>query len=121
MLEQAKVYSEADKIDLEVHFDKRVVLVEAKFGHKLTLGQLQRYYDARRKFRPDCRIVRLTSDAGKGGHHKQGKRWPVVLWRDLWLRFEKRRPYEADGQLAAFMAWLWQRIGALSSDNSKTT
>ena len=121
MLEQAEVWSEADKIDLEVRFHKRVVLVEAKFGHKLTPGQLQRYYDARRKFRPDCRIVGLTTDAGKGRHHKQEKRWPVVLWRDLWLRFEKKRPCEADGQLATFMAWLWQRIGGLSSDNSKTT
>jgi len=119
-LEQAEVYSEADRIDLEVRFQKRVVLVEAKFGHKLTPGQLRRYYNARKEFRPDCRIVGLTSDAGTGRHHKQEKRWPVVLWRDLWLRFEKKRPYEADGQLAAFMAWLWQRIGGLNPGNPKS-
>ena len=126
-LEQAKVCSEVDWIDLEVRFHSasgkervRVVLVEAKFGHKLTPGQLKRYYNERYKFRPDCRIVGLTPDAGKGRHHKQVKKWPVVLWRDLWLRFERRRPHEADGQLTAFMAWLWQRIGGLSPGNPKS-
>ena len=115
LLEQARVYSEADRIDLEVRFQKRVVLVEAKFAHTLTKGQLSKYYEARKGYHGrDCRIVGLTPDAGTGRHHKQVKKWPVMLWRDLWLRFEQRRPCEADGQLAAFMAWLWQRVGGLN-------
>ena len=92
---------------------KRVVLIEAKFEYKLTLGQLKSYNCKRKKFRRDYRIVGLTSAAGKGRRGKQTQLWRVVLWRDLWLRFERRRPYEADGQLATFMAWLWQRIDGL--------
>ncbi|MDE0270322.1 MAG: PD-(D/E)XK nuclease family protein [Gammaproteobacteria bacterium] len=125
LLEQARVYSEKHRIDLEVRFHaddgaRRVVLVEAKFGHKLTKGQLSAYYTARQGYDRDCRIVGLTSDAGGGMHHKQVANWSVVLWRDLWRRFEKNRPHEADGQLAAFMAWLWQRIGGLSPTNSNS-
>ena len=121
LLEKAEVLSEADQIDLEVRFQKRVVLVEAKFAHTLTKGQLSKYYEARKGYDSrDCRIVGLTRDAGRGRHYKQVNKWPVVLWRDLWLRFEKQRPYEADGQLATFMAWLWQRIGGLRPGNLKS-
>ena len=124
-LEQAEVYSEVDRIDLEVRFksasgEKRVVLIEAKFEHKLTPGQLKSYNNKRKKFRRDYRIVGLTSAAGKNMKGKQTQLWRVLLWRDLWLRFERRRPYEADGQLATFMAWLWQRIGGLSPGNPKS-
>ena len=116
-LEQAKVYTEVDRIDLEVRFksascEERVVLIEAKLDHILTIGQLSKYWKKRERYDlRDGRIVGLTPDVVKGIHPKQEKNWSVVLWRDLWLRFERRRPYEADGQLAAFMAWLWQRIG----------
>ncbi|MCY4533016.1 MAG: hypothetical protein OXC84_11940 [Gammaproteobacteria bacterium] len=124
-LEQAEVCSEVDRIDLEVRFKsdsgkERVVLIEAKFEHKLTPGQLKCYNNKRKKFRRDFRIVGLTSAAGKGRWGKQTQLWRVVLWRDLWLRFERRRPYEVDGQLAAFMAWLWQRIGGLSHGNPQS-
>ena len=116
MLERAEVHSEVSRIDLEVRFPategrKRVVLIEAKFEHKLTEGQLRANRSKRKSYERDCRIVGLTSAAGKGRRGTQTQLWRVVLWRDLWLRFERRRPYEADGQLAAFMAWLWQRIG----------
>ncbi|MCY3793938.1 MAG: hypothetical protein OXG51_06125 [Gammaproteobacteria bacterium] len=125
-LKQAKVHSEVNRIDLEIRFQttpgvKRVVLIEAKFRHHITQGQLRTYYEARKNYdRRDCRIVGLTSDAGKGRRGKQIQVWPIVLWRDLWLRFEQRRPYETDGQLAAFMAWLWQRIDGLSPSNRKS-
>ena len=126
LLEQAEVRSEADRIDLEVRFQSaqgkaHVVLVEAKFGHKLTEGQLSTYNEARKSYdHRDFRIVGLTPDAGKGRSPAEEKEWHVVLWRDLWLRFEKRRPCEADGQLATFMAWLWQRIDGLRPGNSKS-
>ena len=98
----------------------RVVLIEAKFGHKLTEGQLRATYGNRKGYDRDCRIIGLTSAAGKGRRGKQTQLWRVVLWRDLWRRFEQRRPYEEDGQLATFMAWLWVRIGGLNPDNSKS-
>jgi len=125
MLERAEVHSEVSRIDLEIRFptnegQMRVVLIEAKFDHKLTKGQLGVYYKKRKDYdRRDCRIVGLTSAAGKGRRGKQNQLWRVVLWRNLWRRFEKRRPYEEDGQLAIFMAWLWARIGGLNPNKSK--
>lgn len=125
-LQKAQVHSEVSRIDLEVRFPtinggKRAVLVEAKFGHKLTPGQLRKYRRERLTYdRLDYRIVGLTPAAGEGRKGKQTQLWRVVLWRDLWRRFEQRRPYEEDGQLASFMAWLWARIGGLNPNNSKS-
>ena len=135
-LERASVFAERDNIDLEIQFpvaagsqSLRIVIVEAKFesklrkGHKFEdghrIGQLSTYYNSRkddsRFVEPDCRIIGLTPGAGKGRTGQQFRIWPVYLWRDVWLQFEKRRPKETDGQLAAFMALLWQRIGGLTS------
>ena len=113
------------RIDLEIRFPRaanntllRVVIVEAKFNSPLTQGALRRYRDARRNDPsfddPHCRIVGLTPEAGSGRKGRQNYHWPVLLWRDVWLGFERRRPQETDAQLATFMAWLWHRIGALS-------
>lgn len=122
---QAKVYTEVDRIDLEVRFQDDegqacVAIVEAKFNHRLTAGQLSSYYEARRQYRRECRIVGLMQSVGNGRRGKQEQIWPVVLWRDLWLRFEKGRPQETDGQLATFMAWLWLRIDGLNVSNSNS-
>lgn len=122
-LAEAKVYSEKDHIDLEIHFHgddghETAVLVEAKLGHTLTAGQLKRYYGKRSRFDRQCRIVGLTPEAGDGRKGTQNQIWQVVLWRDLWLAFERQRPDEDDGQLAAFMAWLWLCIGGLNAYNS---
>lgn len=128
VLERAEALAERDRIDLEIRFPAaanspllRVVIVEAKFSHHLTEGQLRRSRNARRydpRFvrEPDCRIVGLTQDAGRGRKGRQFRHWPVLLWRDVWLQFEKRRPREPDAQLATFMAWLWHRIGALNPE-----
>ena len=118
-LAEAKVYSEKDHIDLEIHFHgdedrETAVLVEAKLSHTLTTGQLKRYYGKRSRFVRQCRIVGLTPEAGGGRKGMQNQIWQMVLWRDLWLAFEKQRPDEDDGQLATFMAWLWLRIGGLN-------
>ena len=99
-------------------------MVEAKFDHHLTEEQLKKLYEARVKGRrlvakPDCRIVGLTPAAGRGRIGRQFTLWPVLLWRDVWLRFEKRRPREPDAQLATFMAWIWHRIGALNPENPR--
>ena len=131
VLERAKVLTEQDRIDLEIRFSEapgapllQVVIVEAKFNHPLTEGQLRRYRSIRRNDpqfvrEPHCRIVGLTPEAGRGRRGQQFRHWPVLLWRDVWLQFEKRRPRESDAQLATFMAWLWHRIGALSLETRR--
>ena len=126
ILERAKVLAEQDRIDLEIRFPAapndrlRVVIVEAKFRHQLTEGQLRSYRNARLNDafvpEPDCRIVGLTPEAGRGRRGRQIHQWPVLPWRDVWLQFEKRRPRETDAQLATFMSWLWHRIGALNPE-----
>ena len=130
-LDRAEALAEQDRIDLEIRFPAavnnpllRVVIVEAKFSHPLTEGQLRRYRNIRRKDRrfmkePHCRIVGLTHEAGRGRKGQQFRHWPLLLWRDVWLQFEKRRPRETDAQLATFMAWLWHRIGALNPETRR--
>ena len=131
-LERASVFAERDDIDLEIQFPEaaggprlRIVIIEAKFGSKLKIGseeekgQLRKYRDSRMKDPrfvkpPICRIVGMKPEVEKELNPQQIDIWPVYLWRDVWLQFEKRRPEETDGQLAAFMALLWQRIGGLT-------
>lgn len=128
VLEKADVLTEQDRIDIEIRFPsdhpprQKVVVVEAKFHHVVTKGQLSDYRNARRgrndpRFLgdPHCRIIGLTPEAGRGRIGPQVGQWPVLLWRDVWLHFERGRPREVDAQLATFMAWLWHRIGALNS------
>lgn len=130
-LERAKAFAEQDRIDLEIRFpttndpmdkswwnmDKswRIVVIEAKFESPLRPRQLSNYYKARENYQQrHFRIVGLTPKAGQGRKGPQVRIWRVHLWRDVWLQFEKQRPVETDGQLAAFMALLWQRIGGLA-------
>lgn len=119
-LERAEIFTERDRIDLEIRFpsgdsgNDRVVLVEAKLESRLRQGQLRNYYERRRRHNPDCRIVGLTPAVAKGLRGPQVHIWQVLLWRDVWLRFERSRPEEPDEQLAAFQAWLWERIGGLN-------
>lgn len=125
MLEKAEVLAEEDRIDIEIRFPsdlperQQVVIVEAKFAHGVTKGQLRDYRNARLndpRFtdEPHCRIIGLTPGVGQGPKGLQIHQWPVLLWRDVWLHFERGRPEETDGQLTTFMAWLWHRIGALN-------
>ena len=131
-LERASIFAERDDIDLEIQFPVaaggprlRIVIIEAKFESKLKVGsegkegQLSKYRKSRMKDPrfvkpPICRIVGMKPEVGKELKSQQIDIWPVHLWRDVWLQFEKRRPEETDGQLSAFMALLWQRIGGLT-------
>ena len=130
-LERAEARGEAvvkkGRIDIEIRFPTsndpmgnscRVVIIEAKFEEPLASGQLRKYYAARKNFhQKHYRIVGLTPEVGERLRPKQRNIWFVYLWRDVWLQFEKRRPREPDGQLASFMALLWQRIGGLAPES----
>lgn len=122
LLERAGVVAEEKRVDLSIRLPpvdtarrSRVVLVEAKFESPIRPGQLSRYYRAYPESEYDrcCRIIALNPNVASGLKGQQHDIWCIVLWRDLWLKFEKERPTEADGQLGAFQAWLWQRIGGL--------
>lgn len=119
------VQAEVDRIDLEIwipcsdteHF--RPVIVEAKFGHKITNGQLKKYTDARKNdtsltFKDrHCVVLGLAPKAMKGVVGRQNNVWKFVAWRDLWLRFEKLRPRENNPSFNIFLRLLWHRIGEL--------
>ena len=119
-LERVQVLAENDRIDLEFRFPpdncgrRRVVIVEFKLDSPIQPKQLHNYYQSRTDYERCCRLISLDPDITKGLKGHQHKIWKVLLWRDVWLRFEKTRPLEIDGQVAAFQSWLWERIGGLS-------
>lgn len=126
-LENCVIQAEKNRIDLEIWIPLRSgryrpVIIEAKFGHKLTVGQLANYLRERNN---DCRldmtnkhcvILGLCPTATKGLRGPQVNIWEFVAWRDLWLRFEKERPPEDDPNLTIFLHMLWHRIGFLNPE-----
>ncbi len=120
VLTRARVAAEKKRVDVSIHLppdaagSSRIILVEAKFDDKIRKGQLKKYYNAYRGYDRDCRIIALSPNVASGLSGQQRGIWHILLWRDVWLRFEKMRPPEMDDQLAAFQAWLWQRIGGLN-------
>ena len=120
-IERAKVVAEENRVDLTVKTPgpndgpERVILVEAKLGAPVRPEPLDRYFDAYEGHIRDCRLLVLNPNAGDVLNEQQRQLWRTVLWRDFWLRFERLRPPEAGGQLAAFQAWLWQRVGTIGS------
>lgn len=124
LLERARVVAEENRVDLSIRLPvdtagrSRIVLVEAKFESQIRPRQLSHYYNAYPEYDRCCRIVALNPNVESGLQGRQRRIWRIVLWRDLWLEFEKKRPTEADGQLGTFQAWLWQRIGGLTLGQS---
>lgn len=118
----ARVEAETNRIDLVLKYKKQgskkfsAVIIEAKFDHIITEGQLKKY---RRIVQADKDIefkeahwVILGFDysAMSGLKGIQNNVWQFVAWRDLWLRFERERPRENDPNLTIFLNWLWHRI-----------
>ena len=124
LLERTRVVVEEKHVDLSIRLPvdtagrSRIVLIEAKFESSIHAGQLRRYYKAYPNYDRCCRIVALNPNVASGLKGRQHDIWRIVLWRDLWLKFEKKRPTETDGQLGTFQAWLWQRIGGLKLGQS---
>jgi len=120
------VMAEKDRIDLEIWIPQgssgqyRPVIVEAKFGHKVTQGQLSKYTGTRRKDKVlifkerHCVLLALDDTEMKNLVGKQNNIWKFVAWRDLWLTFEKLRPREDNPSLSIFLRQLWHRIGQLN-------
>jgi hypothetical protein len=125
-LGRSRATAEEGRIDLKIVWpddengSQRVVIVEAKFGHKITKGQLSKYLKATRRLHgnPDhCILLTLDDAALRDLHWTQIDLWKNVFWRDLWLRFERLRPIEENPGLQIFMGALWNRIGGLTLEN----
>lgn len=111
-LEHCRVVAEEQRIDLRFTWPGRDVIVEAKFGHHITRGQLADY---RSKIMPqgtqvDFILLALHASSRAPLRGRQHTIWKFCSWAQLWLQFEKTRPIEADESLPAFMNMLWTRI-----------
>lgn len=125
-LERCRIVAEQDRIDLKLVWTDDagqdvVVIIEAKFGHKITKGQLSDYWAAvkRTHKRPPLASILLTLDdsACKALKNKQRANWKQVDWRAFCLRFERLRPIEHDAALQMFLMTLWHRSGCLTQEN----
>lgn len=123
---RSRVTAEEGRIDLKIVWpndengSQRVVIVEAKFGHKITKGQLSKYSKATRRLHGNldhCVLLTLDDAALRDLHWTQIDLWKNVLWRDFWLSFERLRPDEEDLGLQIFLGALWNRIGGLTLEN----
>lgn len=125
-LQRCRIVAEEDRIDLKLVWKNDagrdvVVIIEAKFGHKITEGQLSGYratVQRIHKCRPFASILLTLDDSVcsslKG---KQSALWRQVNWRDFWLRFERLRPVEHNLSLQMFLNTLWHRSGCLTQEN----
>lgn len=127
-LASAQVFSEVPaldgrRIDLKLLWRdaldrERVLVVEAKFNHVVTDGQLRCYRDSTKNDHPRAvryhLILALDEDAMLPVKRRDDGHWRFCSWRDLWLRFERTRPVEYDLSLRLFLNALWRRIGKLN-------
>lgn len=120
-LSGAFVVAEEARVDLLAIWDegRRGAMVEAKFGHKVTKGQLSAYGKyVRRTYRDvvaPARIV-LKLDAGEYVPFKgtQSTKWNVLSWAEFMLRMERALNDDADDDdFRLFRRLVWHRIGGL--------
>lgn len=125
-LERCRVFAEHDRIDLKLVWKDDagqdvVVIIEAKFGHKITKGQLSDYWAAvnRTHKRPPLASILLTLDDSvrEALKNKQRTNWKQVDWRAFCLRFERLRPVEHNAALQMFLITLWHRSGCLTQED----
>lgn len=122
-LERCRIYAEQDHIDLKLHWKDDagldvIVIIEAKFGHKVTKKQLRGYWESVRQVharRPFASVLLTLDDSARTALiGRQRTNWKQVDWRNFWLRFERLRPIEHDAALQMFLTTLWHRIGCLT-------
>lgn len=98
---------------------ERVLIIEAKFKHHVTDGQLKCYREKMKEAHPNAKHERFILGLDEGVY--DGKKtdphgkWKFCSWTDLWLRFEELRPDESDLSLRLFMRTLWMRIGGMNA------
>lgn len=127
-LKSAQVFSEVaalagGRIDLKFRWldareHEHILVVEAKFEHTITDGQLRSYRDTARQAHPrarlHCLVLGLNENSMLSVRRRRDGHWRFCSWRDMWLRFEAARPVEDDLSLQLFLHALWRRIGQLN-------
>lgn len=90
----------------------RAVAVEAKFGHRVTAGQLPayKYYCKHEKKFDAPEFILLTLDGQKSERNKD---WKSLSWLSFLTRFEKQLSIMRCDDLifTSFRAMVWQKIG----------
>lgn len=121
-IETAEVQAEtSDRIDLLISLGARRIIVEAKFGHVVTVEQLSHYINAvrgREQLEDDRDVLLLIDpETAPDLHDKQCGEWRVCSWAGLLLAFERvlaKAPSESDDDdFRLFRRLLWERIGGL--------
>jgi len=117
---EAEVATEDGRIDLMAVWNTgaRVAVIEAKFGHFLTDGQLGEYRQYATKNFPKSKInyfvLKINPKKKPRFKGKQGKLWDVVSWAKMLFLFEKNLPASADDdEFRLFRRQLWERVGGL--------
>ena len=118
-LTDCSVQAENDRIDLKVTWPGNVVVIEAKFGHKVTEGQLKKYRTAARMNYPSHDIgyvlLALCPAARAPLKGRQRNIWTFCSWKQFFLMFERKRPHEDNPSLSIFLNCLWHRIDRMKA------
>jgi len=119
-LADAIVVAEEARVDLLVVWDmeRKGAVIEAKFGHKVTPGQLGTYGQYIRKtypkMKPDWIVLKLDAEEWVPFKGRQSTTWSVASWAALLMQMERALPAEADDDdFRLFRRMLWQRINGL--------
>ncbi len=121
-LSDAEVVAEEGRIDLLIRWaaNTRAVVVEAKFAHRVTKGQLSKYRQQSQKTVPPkgTRYVLLLLDPEENVLLRGPQRasWTIRTWAACMMTMERclRKPgAKDDDNFRQFRRMLWERIGGL--------
>ena len=90
-------------------------VIEAKFGHAITSGQLPAYRAHLRKIAGERRLLAVVSprrSAGTDRALRRNREWRWIAWRDLLLAHERVLPLDYDDEeYLRFRRTLWDQTG----------
>ncbi len=119
-LDDSVVVAEEKRVDLLILWQGRqkAAIVEAKFGHKVTQGQLSKYGAyVRRAYKlskPEKIVLLVDPDEKVRFRGPQSRQWRILSWAALLMRMERALPAEADDDdFRLLRRMIWQRCGGL--------
>ena len=87
-----------------------VLIIEAKFGHKVTAGQLPAYKKHAKKILTASENTALILLTLNGDKSTKNNDWQPVQWLTLMLRWE-RNLKDDDADFTQFRRFIWKKIG----------